>query len=80
MKDRHPEVTQIQGDFKIRGQRQKKTPATDLPVLLSEVGPSWAIWGHTGPNWTSLIHSGTFWATLIRSGSFSAIPSHVGIF
>ena len=30
VKDRHPEVTQILGDFKFRGQGQKKTPVTDL--------------------------------------------------
>ena len=30
VKDRHPEVTQILGDFKFRGPGQKKTPETDL--------------------------------------------------
>ena len=30
VKDRHREVTQILGDFKLRGQGQKKTPVTDL--------------------------------------------------
>ena len=30
VKDRHPEVTQILGDFKFCGQGQKKTPVTDL--------------------------------------------------
>ena len=30
VKERHPEVTQILGDFKFRGQGQKKTPVTNL--------------------------------------------------
>ena len=30
VKERHPEVTQILGDFKFRGQGHKKTPVTDL--------------------------------------------------
>ena len=30
VKERHPEVTQILGDFKFHGQRQKKTILTDL--------------------------------------------------
>ena len=29
VKDRHPEVTQILGDFKFRGKGQKHTPVTD---------------------------------------------------
>ena len=30
VKERHPEVTRILGDFKFRGQGQKKTPVADL--------------------------------------------------
>ena len=30
VKKRHPEVTEIFGDFKFRGQEQKKTPEADL--------------------------------------------------
>ena len=30
VKERHPEVTEIFGDFKFRGQGQKKTPVADL--------------------------------------------------
>ena len=30
VKKRHPEVTEIFGDFKFRGQGQKKTPVADL--------------------------------------------------
>ena len=30
VKKRHPEVTEFFGDFKFRGQRQKKTPVADL--------------------------------------------------
>ena len=41
VKKRHPEVTEIFGDFKFRGQEQKKTPVADLRgavelTLLSE--------------------------------------------
>ena len=38
VKDRHPEVTQILGDFKFRGQGQKKTPVTDLRVYRRRCG------------------------------------------
>ena len=34
MTDRHPEITQILGDFKLRGQGEKKTPVTDLRGVL----------------------------------------------
>ncbi len=30
VKERHPEVTRILGDFKFRGQGQKRTPVADL--------------------------------------------------
>ena len=34
VKDPHPEVTQISGDFTFRGQGQKKTPVTDFRGAL----------------------------------------------
>ena len=62
-------VTQILGDFKFRGQGQKKTPVTDLRVYkrrcgleincqewprVSQNGPEWLLQAEDGPEWLTM--------------------------